>query len=225
MLRQIAFQLQPGEVLAVIGPSASGKTTLARMLVGLWPPMAGNVRLDGADVSAWDKAELGPHLGYLPQSVELLAGTIAENIARFGEPDAAALHEVARAVGLHEWIEALPQGYDTPVGDEGVMLSGGQRQRVALARALYGSPAFVVLDEPNASLDEAGNQALAQAIAQTKARGASVVVMTHLPGVLAVADKALVLYGGTQRAFGPRDEVLAALRKANQNNAPVAQVT
>ncbi|MDD2176172.1 type I secretion system permease/ATPase [Acidovorax sp. D2M1] len=225
MLRQISFSLQPGEVIAVIGPSASGKTTLARMLVGLWPPLAGNVRLDGADVSAWNKEELGPHLGYLPQSVELLAGTLGENIARFGEPDAGALQEAARAVGLHDWITALPQGYDTPVGDEGVMLSGGQRQRVALARALYGAPAFVVLDEPNASLDEAGNQALGQAIAHTKARGATVVVMTHLPGVLAVADKALVLFGGAQRAFGPRDEVLAALQKANQNNNSVATAT
>ena len=225
MLRQIAFNLQPGDVLAVIGPSASGKTTLARMLVGLWAPLGGNVRLDGADISAWNKAELGPYLGYLPQSVELLAGTLAENIARFGEPDLVALHEVARAVGLHDWITALPLGYDTPVGDEGAMLSGGQRQRVALARALYGAPAFVVLDEPNASLDEAGNHALVQAIAHAKARGATVVVMTHLPGVLAVADKALVLYGGAQRAFGPRDEVLAALQKANQNNNTVARAT
>jgi ATP-binding cassette subfamily C exporter for protease/lipase len=222
MLRQIGFGLQPGDVLAVIGPSASGKTTLARMLVGLWAPLGGSVRLDGADVSTWNKTELGPHLGYLPQSVELLAGTLAENIARFGEPDMAALHEAARAVGLHDWIAALPQGYDTPVGEEGVMLSGGQRQRVALARALYGAPAFVVLDEPNASLDEAGNQALVQAIAYTKARGATTVVMTHLPGVLAVANKALVLFGGAQRAFGPRGEVLAALQKANQNNNSVA---
>jgi ATP-binding cassette subfamily C exporter for protease/lipase len=225
MLRQIGFSLQPGDVLSVIGPSASGKTTLARMLVGLWAPLGGSVRLDGADVSAWNKTELGPHLGYLPQSVELLAGTLAENIARFGEPDMAALHEAARAVGLHDWIAALPQGYDTPVGEEGVMLSGGQRQRVALARALYGAPAFVVLDEPNASLDEAGNQALVQAIAYTKARGATIVVMTHLPGVLAVANKALVLFGGAQRAFGLRDEVLAALQKANQNNNSVARVT
>ena len=230
MLRHIAFALKPGEVLAVIGPSASGKTTLARMLVGLWPPLAGTVRLDGADISAWNKAELGRHLGYVPQNVELLAGTLAENIARFGDADTAALHEAARAVGLHDWITALPQGYDSPVGDEGVMLSGGQRQRVALARALYGKPAFVVLDEPNASLDEAGNQALVQAIAATKARGATVVVMTHLPGVLAVADKALVLHGGTQRAFGPRDEVMAALQKANQNNngngnTPVPRLT
>jgi ATP-binding cassette subfamily C exporter for protease/lipase len=225
MLRQISFALKAGEVLAVIGPSAAGKTTLARMLVGLWAPLAGAVRLDGADVSAWNKAELGPHLGYLPQSVELLSGTLGENIARFGQPDTAALHEAARVVGLHDWVATLPLGYDSPVGDEGVMLSGGQRQRVALARALYGKPALVVLDEPNASLDEAGNQALVQAIAHTKARGATVVVMTHLPGVLAVADKALVLHGGAQRAFGPRDEVMAALQKANQNNNPVARVT
>lgn len=223
MLRQISFNLQPGDVLAVIGPSASGKTTLARMLVGLWAPLGGGVRLDGADVSTWNKAELGAHLGYLPQSVELLSGTLAENIARFGEPDATKLHETARCVGLHDWITALPLGYETPIGDEGVMLSGGQRQRVALARALYGAPVFVVLDEPNASLDEAGNQALIQAIAHAKARGATVVVMTHLPGVLAVANKALVLFGGAQRAFGPRDEVLAALQKANQNNNSVVR--
>ncbi|RYF63507.1 MAG: ATP-binding cassette domain-containing protein, partial [Comamonadaceae bacterium] len=225
VLRQITFALKPGEVLAVIGPSASGKTTLARMLVGLWSPLAGHVRLDGADVSTWNKAELGPHLGYLPQSVELLPGTLADNIARFGDSNPAALHEAARAVGLHDWIAALPEGYDTPVGDEGVMLSGGQRQRVALARALYGGPAFVVLDEPNASLDEAGNHALVQAIAHTKARGATVVVMTHLPGVLAVADKALVLFGGAQRAFGPRHDVLAALQKANQNTNFVVLAT
>ncbi len=214
-IRNVVFSLQPGEVLGVVGPSAAGKTTLARMLVGLWSPVSGSVRLDGVDVSAWNKAELGPHVGYVPQGVELLAGTLADNIARFGAVDEAALHIAARAVGLHDWISALPEGYDTPVGQEGVMLSGGQRQRVALARALYGNPVFVVLDEPNASLDEVGHLALAQALRDCKARGATVVVMTHLPSVLAVADKMLVLSNGVQQAFGPRDEVLAALRGAS----------
>ena len=216
ILKGLAFALQPGEVLAVVGPSASGKTTLARLLVGLWPAASGKVRLDGADVFTWDKHELGPHLGYLPQGVELLEGTLAENIARFGEPSRAKLEAAARAVGLHEFIESLPQGYDSPVGRDGAMLSGGQRQRVALARALYGNPVLVVLDEPNSSLDEAGDAALAQAIQALKARGTTFVVMTHRTSVLGVADKMLVLRDGAQQAFGPRDEVLAALSKAAQ---------
>lgn len=221
VIKGVGFALQPGEVLAVVGPSAAGKTTLARMLMGLWTPTAGSVRLDGVDVSVWNKSELGPHVGYVPQSVELLEGTLAENIVRFGDVNEEALHAAAQAVGLHDWISALPQGYDTPVGDEGVMLSGGQRQRVALARALYGAPVFVVLDEPNASLDEAGHAALARALQDCKARGTTVVVMTHLPSVLAVADKMLVLAGGAQQAFGPRDEVLSALKggRAPSNTA------
>ena len=214
ILRGIAFALQAGEVLAVVGPSASGKTTLARLLVGLWPTVSGKVRLDGADVFSWDKLELGPYLGYLPQGVELLEGTLAENIARFGEVDMDKVQAAARAVGLHEFILSLAQGYDSPVGRDGAMLSGGQRQRVALARALYDEPVFVVLDEPNSSLDEAGDAALAQAIAQMKARGTTFVVMTHRTSVLAVADKMLVLRDGAQHAFGPRDEVLAALNQA-----------
>ncbi len=216
ILKGLAFGLQPGEVLAVVGPSASGKTTLARLLMGLWPAVSGKVRLDGADVFAWDKQELGPHLGYLPQGVELLEGTLAENIARFGEPSRVKVEAVARAVGLHEFIESLPQGYDSPVGREGAMLSGGQRQRVALARALYGDPVLVVLDEPNSSLDEAGDAALTEAIRALKARGTTFVVMTHRTSVLGVADKMLVLRDGAQQAFGPRDEVLAALNKASQ---------
>jgi ATP-binding cassette subfamily C exporter for protease/lipase len=215
-LRGIQFELRPGEVLAVIGPSASGKTTLARMLVGLWPAINGKVRLDGADVQVWDKTELGPHLGYLPQGVELFEGTVAENIARFGETDMAKVRAAAQAVGLLEFINALPQGFDTPVGREGAVLSGGQRQRVALARAMYGEPALVVLDEPNSSLDEAGDAALAQALQGLKARGATVVVMTHRASVLSAADKILLLADGAQQAFGPRDEVLAALNKARE---------
>lgn len=231
ILRGVAFQLAPGEVLAVVGPSASGKTTLARLLVGLWPAAVGKVRLDGADVHAWNKAELGPHIGYLPQGVELFDGTLAENIARFGAVDRDKVEAAARAVGLHDFIMALPQGYDSPVGQEGAMLSGGQRQRVGLARALYGEPVFVVLDEPNSSLDEEGDAALAQAIRTLKARGTTFVVMTHRTSVLAVSDRMMVLRDGQMQAFGPRDEVLAALQKAAQQNnqqaaaqqAPAAQ--
>ena len=223
ILKGVAFALPPGEVLAVVGPSASGKTTLARLLVGLWPATGGKVRLDGADVFTWDKLELGPHLGYLPQGVELLEGTLAENIARFGEVSLAQVEAAARAVGLHEFILSLPQGYDSPVGRDGAMLSGGQRQRVALARALYGDPALVVLDEPNSSLDEAGDAALANAIRLYKSRGTTFVVMTHRTSVLAVADKMLVLRDGAQQAFGPRDEVLAALNQAAQQAAAAQQ--
>ena len=223
ILRGVQFALAPGEVLAVVGPSAAGKTTLACMLVGLWPAQSGKVRLDGADIHTWDKAQLGAHLGYLPQGVELFEGTLAENIARFAEVESAKVEAAARAVGLHEFILALPQGYDSPVGPEGARLSGGQRQRVGLARALYGNPVFVVLDEPNSSLDEEGDAALARAIKAAKARGTTFVIMTHRTSVLGVADKMLVLHDGAQQAFGPRDEVLAALQKAQQPpKAPAA---
>jgi ATP-binding cassette, subfamily C, bacterial exporter for protease/lipase len=219
ILRGVAFALQPGEVLGVIGPSAAGKTTLARLLVGLWPSAGGKVRLDGADVHTWNKTELGPHIGYLPQGVELFDGTLAENIARFGPIEPAKVEAAARAVGLHEFILSLPDGYDSQVGREGAILSGGQRQRVGLARAIYGDPVFVVLDEPNSSLDEAGDAALAAALLQLKARGTTFVVMTHRTSVLAVADKMLVLRDGAMQGFGPRDEVLAALKKASEQAA------
>ena len=216
IVRGLQFALKPAEVLAVVGPSASGKTTLARLLVGLWPAQAGKVRLDGADVFAWDKSELGPYVGYLPQGVELLDGTIAENIARFGEVDMAQVEAAAKLVGLHEFILSLPQAYNSPMGRDGTMLSGGQRQRVGLARALYGKPVFVVLDEPNSSLDEAGDAALTNAIASMKQMGTTFVIMTHRTSVLSVADKMLIMREGTQQAFGPRDEVLAALQQAKE---------
>ena len=219
ILRGVQFSLVPGEVLAVVGPSASGKSTLARVLVGLWPSAGGKVRLDGVDVFTWSKSELGPHMGYLPQGVELFDGTLAENIARFGTVDYAKVVAAARAVGLHELISALPQGYDSPVGPEGAMLSGGQRQRVGLARAIYGDPVFVVLDEPNSSLDEEGDAALSRAISEMKGRGTTFVVMTHRTSVLGVADRMLVLRDGQMQAFGKRDEVLAALQKAAQQAA------
>ncbi len=216
ILKGVTFGLMPGEVLAVIGPSASGKTTLARVLAGLWPSAGGKARLDGADIYTWDKTELGPHVGYLPQGVELFDGSVAENIARFGALEKAKVENAARAVGLHEFILGLPEGYDTDVGPEGARLSGGQRQRVGLARALYGDPVFVVLDEPNSSLDDVGDAALAQAIIQHKARGTTFVINTHRNSVLSVADKVLFLADGATRAFGPRDEVMAAVKKASQ---------
>ncbi len=225
ILKGVSFALLPGEVLAVVGPSASGKTTLARLLVGLWPAINGKVRLDGVDIYTWDKTELGPYVGYLPQGVELFDGSLAENIARFGVVEPAKVEAAARAVGLHDFIMTLPQGYDNPVGREGTMLSGGQRQRVGLARAIYGNPAFVVLDEPNSSLDEQGDAALAGAIQQLKLHGTTFVVMTHRTSVLGVADKMLVLRDGQTQMFGPRDDVLKALNEAaaqaRQGAAPV----
>jgi ATP-binding cassette subfamily C exporter for protease/lipase len=214
ILKGLSFALKPGEVLAVVGPSAAGKTALARMLMGLWPARNGKVRLDGVDVYGWDKSELGPNVGYLPQSVELIDGTLAENISRFGSIDRQMVEAAARAVGLHEWAIQLPQGYDSPVGREGSRLSGGWRQRVALARALFGQPVFVVLDEPNSSLDEAGDAALVAAIARLKDMGTTIVVITHRTSVLSVTDKILVLRDGQAQCFGPRDEILTALRLA-----------
>jgi ATP-binding cassette subfamily C exporter for protease/lipase len=211
ILKNINFTLQPGEVLAVVGPSAAGKSTMARLLVGLWPAQNGKVRLDGADVYAWDKNELGPFIGYLPQGVDLFEGSIASNIARFGDIDLVKVEAAARAVGLHEFIMCLPDGYESSVGREGTILSGGQRQRVGLARAIYSEPAFVVLDEPNSSLDQQGDTALINAIAQLKAKGTTFVVMTHRTSVFSVTDKVLVLRDGVAQMFGARDVVLSAL--------------
>ncbi len=220
VLTGLRFDLPPGQVLAVVGPSASGKTSLAKLLMGIWHPVAGKVRLDGVDVHVWDKNELGPYLGYLPQGVELLEGTLAENIARFGQVDMGLVEAAARRVGLHDFIMELPEGYTTPVGRDGGLLSGGQRQRVALARAMYGDPVFVVLDEPNSSLDEAGDAALNQAIASLKAQGTSMVVITHRTSVLAVSDRMLVLRDGAQQLFGSTAEVIQKLR-----GGPAAQVS
>jgi ATP-binding cassette subfamily C exporter for protease/lipase len=214
LLRGIQFTLNPGEMLAVLGPSGAGKTCLSRALVGVWPAAAGKVRLDGVDVFTWNKTELGPFVGYLPQDIELFDGTLAENITRFGTPDMLQLQAAALAVGLDQYIASLPLGFETPVGLDGGQLSGGVRQRVGLARALYGNPVLVVLDEPNASLDEAGDEALLQAITHTKQRGASVVLVTHRPQILGLADKLLILREGQMQAFGPRDQVMEALQQA-----------
>jgi len=212
ILRGLSFSISPGEVIGIIGPSASGKSTLARLLVGIWPAVTGSVRLDGADVYQWNKDELGPHIGYLPQDIELFDGTVAENIARFGEVDAEKVVEAARRVDMHEQILRLPQGYDTPLGAEGSNLSGGQRQRVALARALYGDPSFIVLDEPNSNLDESGEKALVDAVKVLKEKNKTVVLITHRRSTLAACDKILILSEGQLAAFGPRDEVLKALQ-------------
>lgn len=210
-VQQVSFALAPGEVLGVLGASGSGKSTLARLLVGVWQPLAGHVRLDGAELSQWDRDALGPHIGYLPQSIELLRGSIAENIARFGELDGHKVVEAARLAGVHELILRLPQGYDTRLGEGGGDLSGGQKQRIALARALYGSPCLIVLDEPNSNLDSLGEAALANAIVQLKALGRTVVLVTHRSAALAQADKLLVMNDGRVQAFGPARDILQAL--------------
>jgi len=219
VLKALQFAVSPGQVLAVIGPSGAGKSSLARLLVGVWSASQGKVRLDGADLFAWDKSELGPHLGYLPQDVSLLDGSLAENIARFGPHQPALLSQAIALAQLDELVSALPEGVHTPLGRDGIRLSGGQRQRVGLARALYGDPALVVLDEPNAHLDEEGEQALLHALQQLKARGCTVVIMTHRTSLLAVVDQLLLLREGTQQAFGPRDDVVRALQKAAQQQS------
>ena len=220
ILKGVTFRVAAGGSLAIVGPSASGKTTLARLLVGIWPSMQGKVRLDGNDVYQWDKEELGQYVGYLPQTVELFEGTIAENVARFGEPDLEKVCEACRLVGLEVFIEQLPKGYDTQVGDDGSFLSGGERQRVALARALYGMPKFVVLDEPNASLDEAGDAALLNAVKMLRAQGTTVIVMTHRLNILGAIEHMLVLVDGQVQRFGTCQEVLAALQSPSHAASP-----
>ena len=221
ILRGISAAINAGEIVGVIGPSASGKSTLARLLVGVWPAASGKVRLDGADIFAWNKAEVGPYIGYLPQDVELFEGSIAENIARFDEIDAEKVVKAAQRAGVHEVILRFPKGYDTPIGPAGSFLSGGQRQRIALARAIYGDPVLVVLDEPNSNLDDIGEQALVRAVLNLKAQGSTVVVVTHRTNIVSVVDKLMVLRDGALQLYGPRNDVLTALAKAAQAIQPV----
>lgn len=213
VLRGVSFALRPGEALGVIGPSAAGKTSLGRLLVGVWRPVAGKVRLDGADVADWPSEELGQYLGYLPQEVELFEGTIAENIARFQTPDSDAVVRAAKQAGVHDMILRFEKGYDAQIGAGGASLSGGQRQRIGLARALYGEPKLIVLDEPNSNLDKDGEMALWQALEGLRQRGATVVVIAHRSSMLSHVSKLLVLKNGAVEAFGPKEEVLTKLKE------------
>lgn len=224
ILKNVSLQIAAGDVVAVIGPSASGKSSLARLMVGVWPAVSGSVRLDGADVYRWSKDELGPYIGYLPQDIELFDGTVAENIARFGQVDSEKVVAAAQAAGVHELILQLPKGYDTPLGDQGSFLSGGQRQRIGIARALYGNPVLIVLDEPNSNLDEQGELALAETVRRLKTTGSTVIIITHRRSTVQVADKLLVMHEGAPRLFGPREQVIEALKQSQTQHRPAASV-
>jgi PrtD family type I secretion system ABC transporter len=212
VLGDIHFEVKPGQAVAVVGPSAAGKTCLARLLIGVWAPAKGSVRLDGVDISNWNHDEFGPQIGYVPQEIEFFEGTIAENIARLGEVDPEKVVQATKLIGMHETILAFPKGYDTELGETGFALSGGQRQRLAICRALYGAPKYVVMDEPNANLDEVGESALANAITWLKSQGSAVIITTHRPRLVSVADNLLVLRNGQQVGFGPADEMINAVR-------------
>ena len=223
IIQGVSFSLSAGDAVGVIGPSASGKSTLARALVGVWQPIAmgGNVRLDGASLDQWAPDELGRHIGYLPQTIELFAGTVAENIARF-EPGAKSesIVEAAKAAGVHEMIVHLREGYQTEIGESGSGLSAGQRQRVALARALYNNPFLVVLDEPNSNLDAQGDAALTEAIRSVRSRQGIAVVIAHRPSALAGVDKVLAMSNGQVQAFGNKDEVLRRILSPPPGSPP-----
>jgi PrtD family type I secretion system ABC transporter len=211
ILNGISMQLEPGESVAILGPSGAGKSTLARILTGLWAPSAGTVRLDGADLSKWNREAVGPYVGYVPQDVELFAGTVAENIARMGQVNSAQVVAAAKQAGVHELILSLPEGYDTVVDPHAALLSPGQRQRIALARALYGEPKLLIMDEPNSNLDGIGEMALAQTLTQLKGK-ATVVLVTHRTALTAHVDKILIVEAGRATQFGPAQEVLQSLR-------------
>ena len=211
-IRNVSLRIEPGTIVGIVGPSGAGKSSLARALVGVWPAAAGKVRIDGAEISQWDKDRLGPYMGYVPQEVELFGGTVAENIARFGPVDAEKVVEAARMAGIHDLILQLPNGYDTALGERGAGLSGGQKQRVALARALYGKPRILVLDEPNSNLDEAGEAALLKAAEDQKNMGHIVIIVTHKTNILGVTDALAVMKDGQVIMGGPTREVMAKLQ-------------
>jgi ATP-binding cassette subfamily C protein EexD len=220
VLRSISFVAPAGSIVGIVGPSAAGKSTLVRALMGIWPPQHGVVRLDGADIATWDKQALGPYVGYLPQDIELFEGSISENIARFDKVDPEKVVEAAQMAGVHEMILMQPDGYDTVIGSEGVNLSGGQRQRIGLARALYGKPRLIVLDEPNSNLDDVGEKALGIALQKVKESGATVFIVSHRPNILSRLDRVLVMAGGTISLYGERDKVIAQLAQQQAGNQP-----
>jgi ATP-binding cassette subfamily C protein EexD len=216
VISNISFNVSPGDVVGIIGPSAAGKSTLARAILGIWPAMGGKVRLDGADIFSWNRDELGPYIGYLPQDIELFEGSISENISRFGETDAEQVVAAAMAAGVHEMILKQPKGYDTHIGPSGGGLSGGQRQRIGLARAMYGNPRLIVLDEPNSNLDDAGEAALAAAIQNMKSDKATVFIISHRVSALSVTNKLIVMQNGQLAVFGPTQEVMQKLQQPKQ---------
>ena len=222
-ISNLSFGISPGDVLGIVGPSGAGKSTLARVLVGIWPAAMGKVRLDNVDVFQWNKEELGPHIGYLPQDIELFSGTVSENIARFGEIDAEKVVQAAKRAGVHEMILYLPSGYDTILGDGGAGLSGGQKQRLGLARAMYDDPSFIVLDEPNSNLDEVGEAALIAAIQDLRQRGKTIIMITHRISTIAVTNKLLVLKDGVAQMFGLTNIVLENLNQLNQQQIKQAE--
>lgn len=222
ILNDISLAVQAGTVTVVLGPSGSGKSTLGRVMAGIWPELTGAVLLDGEPIDSWSRAALGPHIGYLPQDIELFDGTIAENIARFNDIDPDAVIKAAQTTGLHDMILRFPKGYDTPIGEAGGFLSGGQKQRIALARAIYADPSILILDEPNANLDDVGESALAQAVMEMRQRGATVVLITHRTGIVGVADRLIVVRDGRIAMDGPRQQVMAALAKPT-STPPIPQ--
>lgn len=228
VLSDLSFTVSPGEILGITGPSGAGKTTLAHMLIGIWAPSSGRIRLDGADIVHWARSDLGNHVGFVPQECEVLDGTIGQNIARFGSVDAEAVAEAARLAGIHEFVSAQADGYDTVIGDEGVRLSAGQRQRIHLARAIYGAPALLILDEPNTHLDGAGELRLIDMIKALKARGTTIIVISHRRPLLALGDRIMVLRAGRIEMLATASEVIARLSRGSGPKAasvPVAAVS
>jgi len=212
VLLEIQFEVKPGQAVAIVGPSAAGKTCLSRLLIGVWKPVKGSVRLDGVEIADWNHDEFGPQIGYVPQEIEFFEGSVAENIARLGQIDPDKVVQAAKLIGMHETILAFPDGYNTELGETGFALSGGQRQRLAIARAFYGMPKYIVMDEPNANLDEVGESALVNAVAYMKSQGSAIVMTTHRPRLVSVVDNLLVLRNGQQVGFGPADEMINAVR-------------